>query len=418
ARNFFFEGVERLRPREYLTRRAGDASGEVGRYWSVDVDPLPEDVDPARRLRRRLEEVLEQETAPRVHAVSGGIDSSALATVDSERYEGVTDPEILRALDRRLEIDRRTFCLDGRLPLTDPAIYRRQLAWGPHHHVDEQWLAPFFEETRRRTGRQTIAVGLGGDRIWRGRPGLSVHDALAGRRWRALGRFGRRLPSRQFVKLLAGRGVALSGSRRLVELKQAVAGGGERPVWRRPDLWVNAVDGWRGVRRSLGDLAGRGPARRALVADRDGWPWELVGLALHRHRCRSGVRLACPLLDPSIWTLGLRIPPDRHYGDGEQKAVLRESVRDLLPEEVVDAPKHGLFDEVVEDALGRRRRHLVVELFDDPLLAETGLLEPDRFREVFDRYCRAIARRSEPLYGSLRIWRTIAAELWLRALRC
>lgn len=121
-----------------------------------------------------------------------------------------------------------------------------------------------------------------------------------------------------------------------------------------------------------------------------------------------------PLLAPSIWRLGLRVPPSVKFEGGRQKIVLRESVRDLLPDDVVDAPKHGLFDVAVEDAMARRYRHRVVELFDHSRLARLGLLDVEAFVEAFGRYCRGVGSGDGPLYGSLALWRTIAAELWVR----
>ena len=121
----------------------------------------------------------------------------------------------------------------------------------------------------------------------------------------------------------------------------------------------------------------------------------------------SGVEVRLPFLDPDLVAFSERLPDSLKIRGRESKFVLRQSMRGILPDEVLSRPKSGFglpLRQLIHGAYGRRLRQLADSgrLDATGLFSGTGavaLLEADRRGEVDAAY---------PLLGIL------CLESWIR----
>ena len=89
-----------------------------------------------------------------------------------------------------------------------------------------------------------------------------------------------------------------------------------------------------------------------------------------------------------------------------------------VPTKISCGTKTGFADGLVERDLSRRSSDRIRELFDGSKLSRAGVIDDESFIGAFEKYCKAVDSRGDntAAVGSQSIWRTISAEIWLRAL--
>lgn len=303
---------------------------------------------------------------------------------------------VARHLDIPLhEVDAdRPWPLSGRGPLTAPEDPFRL-------HYEELWQATF----RRVRGAELglLCTGTGGDSLFAGAT-TTYADLLVSGRWLELARqMGRHLPhSRIGLRQVVRRMV-------LWPLVAAYA----------PPLRTRAVSSvpWlpesqRG--RFVGLMRCDEPPVRLQLPSRylrlrevrnRTLPWVLRRLAtlgrLH------GVRVVHPYLDRRLVEAALRLPAGRVFAAGLWKVALRQAMRGLLPDEVVER-RHKIVPVAhFERGLREKERTRVAELTTGMRAADLGLVDEDALR----RHCRDYV---EGRNADCRFWYTLTLEDWLR----
>jgi len=121
----------------------------------------------------------------------------------------------------------------------------------------------------------------------------------------------------------------------------------------------------------------------------------------------TGLRIHSPLFDTAVVEAGFAIPPSYKLDGSREKAVLKEAVRDLLPEEVVERPKSGMMVPVQRWFRGPLR----------PIFIDTVLKRDSRTRDWLERGPLEdwIAYRpmTPPRHG-VKLWLILTLELWMR----
>ena len=132
----------------------------------------------------------------------------------------------------------------------------------------------------------------------------------------------------------------------------------------------------------------------------------------HRVAAAHGVEARHPFLDRRVVTLCLALPWERKLRDGWSKWIVRQALRDLIPDEV--RWRRGRFVRLgpafLQAAIGALRPVLESELASGlPDLAP--FLDRRRVRTTVDRF-----RRGDPAAGE-RVWQAVALNSWLRRAR-
>jgi hypothetical protein len=127
----------------------------------------------------------------------------------------------------------------------------------------------------------------------------------------------------------------------------------------------------------------------------------------------QGVELRAPLFDQRVIDFSIGRPAAERNGMGQQKRLLREAMRGLLPETVL-APrpvKKGNLGGYLQTALLAAEPMIRAEIARPMMLSDLGIVEAAAFRKAFDIFFRIGCR------GPLRVdlLYTFLTELWLRA---
>lgn len=426
----FFAEVRSLPPATYLVVERGRCRSE--RYWRPDRKPLPclsgDELEEEVRLR------LERSVAERVDsagstvgvAMSGGLDSCSVAAIGHG---------LLGAAGRRLQ----AYSYDFRwLPECDEGAYTSAMAAELGIAVEpvdtrEHWLlgdeaafepdleGPFqgwqstdrqILEGLRRCGGRVLLTGLGGDNLFAGSSRVFLSQLLRGR---ASGLTG---------LLRHGRSQDLGISRSLYHFLLA-------PAWPRADRALRRLIARRApdrlpswiarpfaertdLRRRLVHRPGarlfRDPARQAhwrLISC-----LESVGRAVYwldRVASSYGVEVRHPYLDRDLAELVLAAPPEEHFRPAESKSLLRRVMAGSLPELVRRRPDKTRFGAFIDHSLRHKEPRRVAALFDAPLMADLGFVDPRVLRDSMEDYRRG--RVAAPVPS---LWYPITLELWLR----
>ncbi|MFN8202171.1 MAG: asparagine synthase (glutamine-hydrolyzing) [Solirubrobacteraceae bacterium] len=402
APDTFFAGIRRLPGAHLLRFRDGRVTQR--RYWTPRTIDVPR--EPAAHLRELLLDAIRlrlRADVPVGTSLSGGVDSSGIV-----------------ALSAHLAGDHRRHAFTARFPGFERdewsfAHETAQAAGVIEHHAVEPTAAALLDDldtlvadleepaastsvyaqwrvarAARAAGVTVMLDGQGADELFAGYPALigwalrsqpprvaALRDPVE-RRWLARALGAERLP-----EPLARRHRARLATPYAAPETAAAAAAATRPP----------------------DLGGRDPLRRELL--RQAFATRLPELLRYADRDSMAhareVRL--PFLDRRIAELALSLPANLLYRRGETKAVLRDALRGVVPDRVLDRREKVGYEPpqarwMADPALAARAREVLLDpgARTAPLL-DRGALEAD-------------ARAWRDPAGA---WRALSLELWLRA---
>ena len=424
-----FENVRKLQAGHTLT--ATTENVETRQYWDLPASSSePTSLEEAAaRIRELLDEAVRKRLMAEVPLgafLSGGVDSSAIVAL----------------MARHLEQSIQTFCVGFEDSRYDELPHARAVArkFGTRHHElvlrgcnlellrDLNWhhdepsgdpaAVPTFCLSRFARQRITVTLtGEGGDETFAGYP-----------HYRHSYRFSRlesRLPGLRAVARGVGR------------LEGLLGGAGSARFWK--GVWIAGLPsaerhrGWyatytdvelaRLLRRELRDGARNGaltaPFRtlQARVEDRDPLDQLLyvdskltladqLLMKVDKTTMAASLEARCPLLDQDLVEYAAALPASLKLSNSGAKLVLREALRGLLTDDILDRPKQG-FDVPLATWLLRDLEGFV----SAGLLAENSpvsrYLDLGTIQGVWRRFLRRRDMRS-----SKQIWRLLNFAIW------
>ena len=396
----WYEGVDELPP-GHCANISATGEFQVQPFWALPTATSEIGSDPAVKLRSLLEQAARthlQSDVPVGAHLSGGIDSSAVVGLLSSQQ-----PERLKTFSVYFRegawYDERPFIEEvSRAYKTDhyytvpTAADARDVMASAISILDEPVSGPgiipvylLFKNIREQ-GVIVANGGQGGDEMFAGYARHLLPYAISefkagGEGWRNGGAALRQLGIKALL-YVAAQHVLTPGTRMLHrDLRNQV-----RPF--RNSLKFNDL-----LRQ---DLTGYLPA---LLQIED------------RMSMASSVESRVPLLDDSVIELAASMHSRWKVRGGVTKRVLRDAVRDLLPQKVFDRrDKRGIptpFGIWIRGPL----KDYAQSIITDPMLKRAGILDTKLVERLFKWHCSG---RSD-LGGML--WRPIAVGLWLQQLR-
>jgi asparagine synthase (glutamine-hydrolysing) len=157
--------------------------------------------------------------------------------------------------------------------------------------------------------------------------------------------------------------------------------------------------------------------RQLYAAIIEGWQIGLLLGHLDAMASSHGAEFRHPFLDRRLIEFVMRVPDREKIGRGETKALLRNAVRDILPDRVVNRLGKVVFTHA-NDSVLRRHQESVRVLLAQSKLAEMGVVDSGFLIRMFNDHCRddaprdllTVQRISSAILNVLRL------ELWLRHL--
>jgi asparagine synthase (glutamine-hydrolysing) len=390
----------------------------VQQHWSADAfEPrsgttTADDVDQFRTLLATA--VTRQMGAPQetwAH-LSGGLDSSAIVAAAQTYGAGVagtlTVVDSLGAGDERAYSDAVVRRYNVRNEqVTDFWAWQDDGALPPD--LDQPWpLFPFYARDRRirqvvrNAGGRVVLAGVGSDHYLAGNLGY-ITDLAAG------GQVGAAATE------LAAWGVGTRQSfwglaRQHVTMPLLGLGGARRatpaPRWMQPSFLAST-----GIQGRLDALAAA-PRGRAFAT---GIAREMHALPawLERYAYGENIEVRYPFLYRPLVEFALQLPRDGRIRPMEQKWILRQATRGLLPEEVRNRRSKGSIDARVLWSLQRERRR-VDDLLHAPILADLGCLDAGILRGAVEQARHGVCEHPVHLMSALGLetWLAVQAGRW------
>jgi asparagine synthase (glutamine-hydrolysing) len=424
APHTIFRAVKKLPAGCFLTC---DAKGpRVERYWSMPTEP--ERGKPEGYYRERLRELLADAVKVRMVAdvplgafLSGGIDSSVVVALMSAvssspvktfsigfEEEDYSELEHARVVAKHLGTDHHEQVVRPHALELLP-----RLVWAMDEPFADPSMIPTYYVSEMARRHVTVALsGDGGDEAYAGYTtyGWAQQYArvdLVPASLRRLAALPARLlhPDHGVGRKL--KRVGLDPIDRHLEVmsyfqpreRARLLGDATRRALDGHDPYAAARELHRDAARSLGDLAALAwlDARTYMIDD--------VLVKVDRTSMQHSLEARVPLIDHHVMEFVARIPFEYKLRGGVTKWILRESVRDLLPESILRRGKQG-FGVPLEHWFGAEFGRLAREVLYDPRARARGWFDPAAVRDVVEGRTLRDERRSR------QVWALVCLELW------
>ena len=419
-----FRGVERLEPGHLLVYDGVQARRRP--YWTLDVDGEAETLAPAdlRDLLREAVRARLMSDVPIGILLSGGIDSTAVLGLAREAgADGIDtftigfadalydERELARLASERHGSRHHEVVVDSSSFLE--ALPR--LSWFRDEPIAEPSEIPLLLLSEFAGRQVKVALGGdGGDELFGGYPKYRAERLLRLRGPVPLGVLAR----------LAELGQRKRTHRRLGRAAETLSIGAEQLRWASwfrsfapdeiaalvaPDLaWTATPDKLlEPLARKLAPYAGVDPGRRMLLGDFCTYLPDNMLLRADKVLMSASLEGRVPLLDRALVERVSRVPAGDRFGWRTGKTLFRAAVQDLMPPELLSAPKRGFPVPIAGLLVGDGNRLLERLLLSERALGR-GLLRPDAVR--------ALVRGETPtVERELKLFTLATLELWLRA---
>lgn len=430
-----FRGIRQLPPGHRLVWHDGQI--RIERYWDAPprIDHDLSDEEWAEAIAPVLTDAIGKQTVADVPVgafLSGGIDSSTIVAVLSERGQGPVE----------------TFCVgygpDARQWDEREEARRVATHFGTRHHeielsVDvltglEACVRAFDEPYGNPTALLTSALsaftrrhvkvalaGDGGDELFGGYPryrGMMLSQLLDRLPRGVLGRLGEalgRVPegsrprayrrwARQFLS-----GTALEPAERYATWV-AYGRAADRDRLLSAAMRARVEDAGRvdPVREAFARPEEGNLVERAAYADLHGFLPENVLRGSDRMSMAHGLEVRVPLCDHRLVELCMQVPGRRRIGPLVTKRILRRIMRGRLPDRVLRRPKLG-FTAPVGVWLRRDLDGLVGEWLGPDVVRRRGVLDPGEVGRLVEEH-----RSGRRDHGQF-LWALVVLEQWWRA---
>ncbi len=429
-----FRHVRKLLPGHYLV---ADRSGvRVDSYWDIRFAPAPETDDAAVE---RLAALLRESVALRLGSdvplgafLSGGLDSSAVVGLMARASAspvitasiGFSDPKLDELAYARL-VARHYQTDHSELTVTPAEVdVLEQLSWYYDEPFGDSSAVPTYYVSQLARRRVKVALsGEGGDENFAGyrryyfdvrenflralfpavlrRPLFSLVSALypkadyLPRVFRGKAFLGNlaRTPWEAYLHSVSG--IAEADKARLLNGDARHALGGYRTAELFHDLY-EAADGTDPL------------ARIQYIDFKTYLPDDLL-TKVDRASMANGLEVRCPLLDHRLVEYVAGLPSHMKLNGTQTKAIFKEAVRGLVPEEIVRRKKMGFAMPVAAWLRGGARA-----LVHEHVLANVphDLFDPSVVCSLWRQHESGIRDRSTAL------WEILAFNLWYRRFMC
>src|SRR5438445_4193133 len=418
------EGVRKLEPGHLLLASPGKAP-QIERYWEVRFEPdySRSEEDYAEELRERLEESIALHLVSDVPLgafLSGGIDSSSVVATMARLAPGPVKTFSIGFLERDFNelgyarLVAKRFGTDHHELILEPNVVDilEDLAW----HLDEPFgdpsAIPTFMVSKLSADYVTVVLsGDGGDELFAGYDKYLVEGRERSFRFvparirRLLGLLSRLMPEGMRGRNLL-RHFSLPEAERCLDAVTLFRLEDKQRLFRKEAFErLSHYDPFRLEAEELKHGDGHWLTRLQSLDLKRYLPLDIL-TKVDRMRMAHSIEARVPLLDDKLVEFAATIPPDLSLRHGPTKYIFKRALRGILPDEIIDRPKHGF-----GIPLGRWFRGQLGAFVRELLLSETS-----RRRGIFNTaYIEQLVQRHEKGRDlDLHLWTLISFELCCR----
>ncbi len=426
-----FVNVKRLMPGHTLTWRDGEI--KIKKYWDVSFAKAAQNGHSDRDYIAEWSDLFRQSVKLRLMAdvplgmfLSGGIDSSAIAAVMSTLVDEPIKTFSVAFAEREaneLEYARlvsRAFKTDHHeVVITAEQFFHAlpELIW----HEDEPLAHPssvalYFVSELASRHVKVVLTGEGSDELMAGyaRYRKTILNLALGERYH------RMVPS-SIRHLVRDQIAGMTGSklqRTFLNLSPdiesiyfdnfAVFTRSNQDQLLTPETIdrMGGIDPYAGVRRALSETDANSLLDRLLYADIKTYLHELL-MKQDQMSMAASVESRVPFLDHKLVEFTSALPERLKLNRWTTKYVLRQSMKGVLPEQILTRPKMG-FPVPIGAWFSGAYTHALEEYVLGSRAMDRGIFNPEFVRTLVSQHQRGEANHSE------RLWSLVNLEIWLR----
>ena len=403
----FFKGISQVPAAAYL--KVGGEAEEIQRYWTPEL-ASDGDASPAK-FREMFDKAVERRLVSDVPVgtcLSGGLDSSSIVCV-MDRLLKKRVPDSV-SLGERLKtfsavfpgdpIDERAY-IDAVLDVTsaEPVFiepnsdeWLKELeAWIWYAEEPMITTAPYAMWAVMRRASKDVKVLLDGQ---------AGDELLAGYVPYQYVYLRQLLRDKKYLEFLKEGFLARDTVGPLVR----------RRLWerrRRVDVSRLLRRNWASKRQKPHDPRIQDDLKKRLLQDLQTFSLPSLLRYEDRNSMAHSIESRLPFLDQELVDWVLRLPANAIVHNGWSRYILRESLRDVLPEKIRKRRKKIGFT-TPEFRWFRQQRAALQSLFRSPSFAARPYWHADRVAEAFRRAC--VGETEESMF----FWRCVNTEIWLR----
>ncbi len=418
------QGVRKLEPGHLLLASPGQAP-RTESYWDVAFVPdrNRREEDFVEGLRDLLEESVRLHLASDVPLgafLSGGLDSSAVVATMARlspapvktfsigfTEEAYDELRHARSVAERYGTEHHELVLEP-----DALEILEDLAW----HLDEPFgdpsALPTYMVSKMASEHVTVVLsGDGGDELFAGYDKYRIEarergvESLAGPFRPALKALSRSVPE-------GGRGhnllnhFSLAGVERYLDASTLFTRAKQRRLF-LPEAFERVAlhDPWRDAKDLLARAGGHWLSAVQYLDLKSYLPLDILTKVDAMSMAHS-LEARVPLLDHRIVEFAATIPPELGLRHGATKGILKRAMRGILPDAIIDRPKHG-FAVPVGAWFRGRLNGFVRDLLFSARSRERGIFDPAYVE-------RLLAWHAQGRDLDFHLWTLISFELWWR----
>ena len=417
------KGVQKLPPAHFLRYRDGQVT--VHRYWDAAEVRVKawKDAEAAAVLREALRTAVVRQLmadVPLGAFLSGGIDSSSIVALMSEASSQPVNSFSIGFADgtyNELPYAREVAALfktNHRERTASPDLgdmFERLVV-----HLDEPFadvsLFPTFSVSElAREHVKVVLSGDGGDELFGGYDAYQA-QALSAK----LGWMGEAL-----MPALAGVASALPPTEKkkglVNKLKRFSAGAATAPADLGHYRWMvylsardkarlyqsglrdalGANDVYAPVRDALGRFSQDDVLNRQLYADLSLYLADDILVKVDRMSMATSLETRAPFLDGDLMELAFSMPGHLKIRHGERKWILKQAMRDVLPDSILNRRKEG-FSVPMKNWLRRELQPLMRDLLSPDRVARRGLFDPKAVTDLMDAHTAGRENHAHTLF--------------------
>ncbi|NVJ98133.1 MAG: amidotransferase 1, exosortase A system-associated [Alphaproteobacteria bacterium] len=427
------QNIHKLPPACTITVNQSTGKQDLGRYWNVDVVTPPLREEDPEELLERLEEAVKLRMiadVPLGAFLSGGVDSST----------------IVGLMSRNSSQPVETCSVGSDMPDFDESGHAQLVAdhFGTHHRLrlvsahdsdlidtmPDLYDEPFGDMSALPTyrvcalARETVTVALsgdGGDELFGGYRRYKFHmmeermrSALPlGVRRAFFGPLSRIYPKMDWApQYVRAKSTFEALARTSAEAYfQSVSKMPDRDRLRlHTDKMRKHLAGYHPhdrFKELAQEAEGAHPLSIVQYIDMHTYlPGDIL-TKVDRASMAHSLEVRVPILDHKFVEWGLRLSPDSRIVDGSGKAVMKQAVRGLIPDEIIDRPKKG-FNIPAGQWMREELAPMLQELATSEILLDTGLIDRKGLSEMVEEHLQAHRDHHAALWNVLMLERSLS----------
>ena len=431
-----FQSISKLPAAHYLTYRDGEVT--LRRYWdAADVEVRAwTDRGAADALRDTLGKAVRSQMMADVPLglfLSGGIDSSAVGILLRDAPGGKDVSSFSMGFDdgsyNELPYARQVAELcgtrhhEGTVTPDVAALFDRLIVHLDEPFADVSLFPTFLVSRMAREHVKVVLTGDGGDELFGGYDAYQA-EALAGK-WaslmpdraaRAADKILAMVPptdkkkgmvnkAQRFVDGLAHAPASIAHYRWMTFLSAESKTRLYAPSFQEALL---TSDVYEPVRSALGRAGGDDLLNRQLYADLSIYLADDILVKVDRMSMATSLETRAPFLDVDVMELAFSMPGDLKIRNGRRKHIVKEALRGLLPESILNRKKEG-FSIPMKQWLRRELKPMMEHLLAPDRLAARGVVSPEETRRLIDAHVSGRANHAHVLF-SLMVFERWAEE--------